>query len=367
MGNSTNNPVENSVGVDEKELPSIDDSPQKNQSIQEKAQQILKTMSLEEKVGQMFIARCPEENAAQAVANYHLGAYILFARDFQNKSRAEVTANIQSYQAASKLGMLIGVDEEGGIVNRLSRYKQFRAVPFWAPQDLYAEGGWDLVISDTEEKAELLQSLGINLNLAPVCDVPSSDTDYIYSRSFGTDATLTAQYVETVVATMNANQLGNVLKHFPGYGTNVDTHTGVAYDNRSYEVFLENDFLPFIAGINAGAGAVLVSHNIVECMDPQSPASLSKKVHQILRDELNFDGVIMTDDLYMDAIKQFTGESNAAVLAVLAGNDMICSTDFEIQIPAVIEAVRNTTISENTIDQSVMRILCWKLSLGIIH
>ncbi len=367
MGNSTNNPVENSVGVDEKQLPSIDDSPQKNQSIQEKAQQILKTMSLEEKVGQMFIARCPEENAAQAVANYHLGAYILFARDFQNKSRAEVTANIQSYQAASKLGMLIGVDEEGGIVNRLSRYKQFRAVPFWAPQDLYAEGGWDLVISDTEEKAELLNSLGINLNLAPVCDVPSSDTDYIYSRSFGTDATLTAQYVETVVATMNANQLGSVLKHFPGYGNNVDTHTGVAYDNRSYEAFLENDFLPFIAGINAGAGAVLVSHNIVECMDPQSPASLSKKVHQILRDELNFDGVIMTDDLYMDAIKQFTGESNAAVLAVLAGNDMICSTDFEIQIPAVIEAVKNNTISENTIDQSVMRILCWKLSLGIIH
>lgn len=223
-----------------------------------------------------------------------------------------------------------------------------------------------MIISDTKEKAELLKSLGININLAPVCDVSTDESDYIFDRSFGKNAELTAQYIEKVVTTMRDNQLGSVLKHFPGYGNNTDTHKGVAHDNRSYETFVNSDFLPFITGIKAGAGAVLVSHNIVASMDSKNPASLSAKVHKILREDLKFDGFIMTDDLYMDAIRQFAGENKAAVLAVLAGNDMICCTDFEEQIPAVIEAVNNETISKNVIDEAVIRILCWKLSLGII-
>ncbi len=332
-----------------------------------RARQILSTMSLEEKVGQMFIVRCPKEDAAQAVANYHLGGYILFASDFKNKTKSEVTEDIQSYQNASPLGMLIGVDEEGGTVNRVSLYQQFRAVPFWSPQDLYIEGGWDLIVSDTKEKAELLKSLGINLNMAPVCDVPDAESDYIYPRSFGKDAALTAQYVEKVVATMNENSLGSVLKHFPGYGNNVDTHTGVAHDSRDYERFVKRDFLPFAAGIEAGADAVLVSHNIVACMDAESPASLSAKVHDILRKQLHFTGVIMTDDLYMDAIREFAGDGKAAVMAVQAGNDMVCCTDFEAQIPAVIDAAKNGTIPESTLDNAVMRVLRWKLKLGIIQ
>ncbi len=333
----------------------------------DRANQILSSMSMEEKVGQMFIVRCPKENAAQDVLQYHLGGYILFSRDFKDKTRSQVTANIKSYQDAAAIDMLIGVDEEGGSINRLSLYKQFRAVPFWSSQDLYAEGGWDLIVSDTKEKAELLKSLGINLNLAPVCDVAGEETDYMYARSFGTDATLTSQYVAKVVSTMNDQQIGCVLKHFPGYGNNVDTHTGIAYDNRDYQTFVRNDFLPFESGIKAGARAVLVSHNIVACMDADKPASLSPQVHQILRQQLGFDGVIISDDLYMDAIKQYTGENEAAVLAVQAGNDLICCTDFDVQIPAVITAVNDGTISQDTIDQAVLRILKWKINLGIIE
>lgn len=161
--------------------------------------------------------------------------------------------------------------------------------------------------------------------------------------------------------------MGSVLKHFPGYGNNKDTHKGFSYDDRSYDTFVSNDFLPFTAGIRAGAGAVLVSHNIVTCMDADNPASLSPKVHQILRHDLGFEGVIMTDDLYMDAIRSFTGSEQAAVKAVLAGNDLICSTDFEVQIPAVIAAVNDGAIAKQDIDRSVMRILCWKLSLSVIE
>lgn len=332
----------------------------------QKAQEILNTMTLEEKVGQMLIARCPEINGAQKVEEYNLGGYILFGRDFSRKTRDAVIQNIQSYQSAAKIPMFIGVDEEGGTVNRVSTNPNLRAVPFWSPQDLYAEGGFDLIQSDTQEKCELLHSLGINLNFAPVCDVSQNPKDFIYERSFGQDAEQTAAYVHLVVQTMSQEGMGSVLKHFPGYGNNVDTHTGTAYDNRSYETFLNSDFLPFQAGIDSGANIVLVSHNVVSCMDGQTPASLSPQVHKILREELGFTGVIITDDLAMDGVRDFTGGTEIAVQAVKAGNDLLCCTDFEVQIPAVLEAVKQGEITEERIDESVLRILELKISLGII-
>lgn len=331
------------------------------------AKEIMASMSLEEKIGQMFIVRCPSENALQKVKQYHFGGYILFAKDFMNKSEAQISAEIQSYQASSEIPMLIGVDEEGGDVNRISRFKQYRAYPFWSPQDLYSEGGFELIVNDTIEKANLLKSLGINLNIAPVCDVSTDSSDYIFKRTFGKNAHETAKYVEKVVSTMVKVKMASVLKHFPGYGSNEDTHSGIAYDNRSYDTFINSDFLPFKAGIEAGAGAILVSHNIVSSMDENFPASLSPEVHRILREELGFDGVIITDDLYMDAIKNYTGIEEASVLAVMAGNDLICCTDFEQQIPSVIDAVNSGKISENQINSSVLRILEWKLSLDIIN
>lgn len=341
--------------------------PQKELSYQQLAQQILEGLTLKEKVGQMFLVRCPKEDATEKVAEYHLGGYILFARDFKDKTKTQVIADIQGYQSASDIPMLIGVDEEGGTINRISLYKEFRAVPFWSPQDLYKDGGWDLIISDTKEKCTLLKSLGINLNLAPVCDISTDNADFIYDRTFGHDASMTSEYVKTLVETMNSMKMGSVLKHFPGYGNNADTHTGISYDKRAYETFVTSDFLPFAAGIEAGSGVVLVSHNIVACMDPDNPASLSVKVHSILREKLGFEGIIMTDDLYMNAIRQYTGEREAAVTAVLAGNDILCCTDFEAQIPAVLAAIEDGTISENQIDKAVTRILLLKLELGIIE
>lgn len=327
---------------------------------------ILDNMTLEEKVGQMFIARCPEADAAQKAADYHLGGYILFGRDFEGKNKTQVIQTIQSYQDEAKIPLLIGVDEEGGSVNRVSRNPELRAVPFWSPQDLYAEGGFDLIRSDTEEKCELLKSLGINLNFAPVCDVSTDPSDFMYSRAFGKDAAQTAQYVETVVEVMQAEGVGSVLKHFPGYGNNADTHTGIAYDHRSYETFLTSDFIPFQAGIDAGADMVLVSHSIVECMDDEKPASLSPHVHEILRDELGFSGVIVTDDLAMEGVRDFAGDEEIAVLAIQAGNDLLCCTNFEEQIPAVVAAVQQGDIPEEQIDASVLRILQLKQALGMV-
>lgn len=331
-----------------------------------RAQELLDGMTLEEKVGQMFIARCPETDAAQLAADYHLGGYILFGRDFKDKTAEQVTADIQSYQDAAEIPLLIAVDEEGGTVNRVSSNPNLRSSPFRSPQSLYSEGGLELVRSDAQEKCRLLESLGININFAPVCDVSQDPADFIYDRTLGRDAQETSQYVAAVVETMAEEGMGSVLKHFPGYGNNTDTHTGVAYDDRPYDTFLTSDFLPFQAGIAAGADMVLVSHNIVSAMDEASPASLSPEVHRVLREDLGFTGVIVTDDLVMDGVRDFAGDDEAAVLAVQAGNDLLCCTDFQTQVPAVLAAVESGEITEEQIDAAVLRVLTMKLRLGIL-
>lgn len=331
----------------------------------DKITKMLDNMSVEEKVGQMFMVRVPKENADKRVSEYHLGGYIMFGRDFDNKTKEEVINNIASWQEASDIPMLIGVDEEGGTVNRISSNTEFRSEPFKSSQELYKEGGFDLICEDTIIKANFLKELGINVNFAPVVDVSTNPDDYIYKRSFGKNANLTSEYAEVVVRAMKESNIASVLKHFPGYGNNTDTHTGIAIDNRTLETFKESDFLPFEAGIKAGANIILVSHNIVTNMDSNNPASLSTRVHEILRNDLGFAGVIITDDLYMDAISK-NYDSSVAVLAILAGNDLICTTDFESQIPEVIAAVEDGTISIDRINESVRRILELKLELNLI-
>ncbi len=329
--------------------------------------ELIGQMSIEEKVGQLFFVRCNKDSAILDIETYHMGGFILFAGDFSGRTKNDVKEAINSYQSASAIPLLIGVDEEGGKVNRVSKYPSFRLKPFQSPQELYKLGGFDLIVQDTKEKAKLLKSLGINVNLAPVCDISTDPKDFIYERSFGKDAKMTSNYVKTVVETMKSRKLGSTLKHFPGYGNNVDTHTGIAIDNRSSKQFRTSDFLPFQAGIEAGADSILVSHNIVNCFDKKFPASLSVAVHDILREDLGYNGVIMTDDLSMNAITAYTGNQAAAVLAVNAGNDFIISSDYTIQIPAVLAAVKEGKIKESLINESVRRILTWKQSLGILE
>ncbi len=340
---------------------------EQKEQVNQKIEEILSGMTLNEKVGQMFLGGCPMENAVDYISSYHLGGFIFFARDFQNKNPEDIRGIVENFQKASKIKMLISADEEGGTVNRISKYKAFRQWPFASPQELYKIGGFETIEKDTLEKCQLLKSLGFNLNLAPVCDVSTNPVDYIYPRSFGQDPTNTAIYIKTVVSVMKAERVGSSLKHFPGYGNSQDSHKGLVYDERSYESFVQSDFLPFIAGIEAGAGSVLMTHNVVTSMDRQRPASLSPKVHEILRKELNFDGVILTDDLSMGGIKNFASDEEAAILAVLAGNDMLCSTNFINQWSAVIGAVGEGKITEERINESVKRILRWKLELGLLQ
>lgn len=330
-------------------------------------EELMDILTLNQKVNQLFLVRCPKKDALKVAEQYQFGGYCLFGRDFENKSTEQVQETIQAYQDVSQIPMLIAVDEEGGKINRVSSQPKLRNKPFISQQELYQQGGTEAVLTDALEKASFLESFGINVNLAPVCDISTDQKDYIHDRSLGQDAQTTADVIGALVETLTADgRLGTVLKHFPGYGNNVDTHTGIATDKRPYENFEENDFLPFQAGIAAGADAILVSHNIVTSMDEDSPASLSAKVHEIIREDLSFNGVLITDDLSMDAVEEFAGESAAAVKAIQAGNDLLCCTDYKDQTKAVLDAVKDGTITEERIDESVERILRWKMKIGIL-
>ncbi len=369
-------------GRQETDAPDVPDTPTvaptpapPEQTPEELAEQRLNeriaNMTLEEKVGQLFFVRCPETGAAEDVKNYHLGGLLLFGRDYKNAggewlTQDDFTAAVQSYQAAADIPLFIGSDEEGGTVTRASKNPNLFSAPLPSPQELYAAEGMDGLLSTTRTYNEQLKALGINVNFAPVCDVSTDKNDFIYARSFGKDAQTTADYIAKAVTEYEAAGVACVLKHFPGYGDNVDTHTGIAVDERSYETFETADLLPFSAGIAAGAPFVLVSHNIVNCMDASLPASLSPKVHEILRGTLGFDGLIVTDDLAMDAVKSYAQDGSVAVLALQAGNDMIVTTDYRTQIPQVIAAVQSGEIDEREIDAHVYRVLHEKQALGLI-
>lgn len=333
---------------------------------QVKAANILDEMSLEQKVGQMFLARVPDESKAEMAQNFELGGYLWFAKDFEGESPDSIQEATAAIQDAVSVPLFMAVDEEGGEVTRISSFPQFRSEPFSSPRQEYQLNGWDGIQSLEEEKADLLKELGMNMNLAPVADVPVQEDDFIFERSFSTNPDETAEYVQTVVTIFKDKRVGSVLKHFPGYGNNVDTHTGVAFDKRTYENFLQRDFLPFEAGIQAGTDAILVAHNVVSALDEEYPATLSPEVHRVIREDLDFQGIIMTDDLVMEGLTQFASTEEAAVLAVLAGNDLLCSTEYTVQIPAVIEAVKQGRIAVERIDESVMKILETKIQLEIV-
>lgn len=327
---------------------------------------LLESMTIEERVGQLFLARCEDSTAVEDIVNYHLGGFVLFGGDFNGQTPESIREKLANYQAAAKLPLLIAVDEEGGTVTRVSRYPAFREMPFPSPRSALKNWGMEGLLTVEEEKCQLLASLGISVNLGPVCDIAADPSAFMYERSLGEDAQTTSGFVSQVVSLMNEYRLGSVLKHFPGYGNNADTHTGIARDSRTLAELEGNDLLPFAAGIQAGCGAILVSHTIVEAMDLDTPASLSPAVHDYLRDRLGFTGVVLTDDLVMQAITDAYGAGEAAVLAVLAGNDLLCSTEYVVQYEAVLAAVLEGRISFDTLNNAVRHVLRWKMELGLL-
>ncbi len=327
------------------------------------AYQKLKELSNDEKIDQVLLVRYPDEGGIDLLREHSFGGYVFFAKDFKDLIEKEVQDRMAALQDAARIPILTAADEEGGTVVRVSSNPNLAKEKFKSSQELYQQGGFDLIRQDTINKSAVLKNLGINLNLAPVVDVSTSPDDYMYNRSLGKDSATTATYAQTVIAASKNTGVSYTLKHFPGYGNNQDTHTGTSIDDRSYEDIKNNDLPPFKSGIDVGAEAVLVSHNIVNNIDQDHPASLSPAIHRLLTDDLKFTGITMTDDIAMDAVSDI---ENVAAQALLAGNDLLITTDYESSIQEIKNALQNGTLTQDALDYKVFKILAWKYYKGLL-
>ncbi|MGM0217496.1 beta-N-acetylhexosaminidase [Enterococcus sp. AZ126] len=331
-----------------------------------KIQDLMATMSLEEKVGQLFLARVPIEAQQESIQNYHLGGYLLFGRDVEGMTPANLREKIVSYQEVSEIPLFIASDEEGGTVSRLNSGNGLVPEMFNSPMVVYQEAGLSGIRSDIQKKSEVLRSYGIQGGLFPDADVATDPEAFIYDRTLGVDAEKTSEYVKASVEELKKQRIASTLKHFPGYGDNRDSHVEIVYDTRDLETLRSNDFLPFKAGIAAGADSIMVSHNIVTSIDETMPASISQPVHDLLRNELGFKGVIMTDDMDMAGLADFISQEEAGLAALKAGNDLILSSSYQDQIPYILQGIEQGSYSEEALNQSVYRVLKMKSDLGLL-
>lgn len=323
----------------------------------------LKTLTLDEKIGQLFLVRYPESDAINLLNKYNFGGYILFEKDFRNKTKEEVQTMLNEILKNGKVTPLTAVDEEGGKVVRISSNTNLSASKFLSSQELYNLGGFNKIKEDTINKSQLLKELGINLNLAPVVDISTDSSDYIYERTLGLDAEKTSQYAKTVIEASKGTGVSYALKHFPGYGQAIDSHVTSTYNEESYDTIVNEYLLPFKSGVSANAEAVLINHNIYNNIDKESPATLSTEIHNLLRDNVGFTGIAITDDMSMKAVSEI---DNKITKALLAGNNLIITTDYEESVTEIKKSLDDKTLSEDFIDKNVFKILAWKYYKGLL-
>lgn len=347
-------------------------SPKKhNKKKIDKITRILNKMTLDEKLGQLYFAHSTGnfDQMKQDVKKYHLGGITLFAPDFTNRTHAKFLNEIRAYQSNSKFGLLIATDQEGGTVTRIDSNSQISKRHFPSPAEIYQQSGLTGIRKEDSTVAKILRQNGINMNFAPVADVALNKDSFIYKRTLEQDYQTTAKYIPIAVKAIQQEHVASCLKHFPGYGDAADTHTGFAQINKPLLKYQTNDLLPFKTGIHAGVDSIMVSHIIIKSIDATKPASLSPAVHHLLRYNLNYHNIIITDDLQMGAITHYANKYNTVpdVLALEAGNDMLLGGNYQKNILIIKKAIQNNKISIRQINQSVKRILRLKEKLGILR
>ena len=341
---------------------------------------ILEGMSLEEKIYQMIFTT-PEsltgmgsviqagETTKNALAKRPIGGIIYFSSNIQTPE--QVKEMIKKSQSFSKIPLFIGVDEEGGRVSRISGKSGmgFEKIPAMA--DIGASGDADKAYEVGVKLGDMVGGLGFNVDFAPVADIITNpENTEIGDRSFGKDPKMAAEMVKQVVLGLQENNVSAVLKHFPGHGsTHANSHNGYSESGRTLEEMRAEEFKPFQAGIDAEADFVLVSHMSAINVDSSSkPASLSKIIiEDILRKELGYEGIVTTDSLSMGAITERYSSGETAVMAVLAGVDvLLIPADLAGAYNGISAAVSSGRISEERIDESVFRIISLKIKRGIL-
>ena len=336
------------------------------EAIETYARELMGKMTLEQKVAQMFLAADGVDS--ETAARLGLGGVHLRTSQMENLTADDVAALLRGYEAEGNIPMLVAVSEEGGAVNTVSAVSTLRPRPYLSPRELITTGGLRLVDADTREKCELLGKLGIHINFAPVCDVATAEDALMYAQSAKGDADDVGRYVETVVTAMKEREMMGVLKYFPGCGNlPAAEHTEVLTDRRTMEQLEAEALPPFAVGIEAGAELVMMGNTIVTAVDGERPASLSPKVHSLLRRQLGFEGIVVSGDLQALGMGRYGDSGALAVMAVQAGSDLLYTSDYARQIEAVVRSVKQGELSEERIEESVLRILALKIAHGMLQ
>lgn len=296
------------------------------------------------------------DGTQEALNQYAVGGMIYFSKNILDKE--QITKMLASTTSKSSYPIFLAVDEEGGDVSRVANSKvEVTKVDNMAA--IGAEGDASKAAEAGTTIGSYLKEIGFNVDFAPVADV-AGDGSALGNRSFGSDPQVVGEMVASAVGGIEGTGVSACLKHFPGLGsTTEDTHDGRVEITKSIEEMRASDFVPFSAGIEAGADFVMVSHATAPALDEDNvPSSLSKKViTDVLRGELGFEGVVITDALDMTAITEYYTTEEAAVMALEAGADMLLMPDdFEKAYNAVLAAVQDGTISEERINESLDRI-----------
>ena len=346
-----------------------------------RAKVMLDEMTLEEKVYQMFFVTHESltgytkvtqsgNTTKTALSQRPVGGIIYFAGNLVTMDQTtEMIANIQAFSTElTGRGLFIGVDEEGGSVARVA--DNLGTTTFDDMAVYGQEGNPETAYEIGSTQASELTALGFNVNFSPVADVLTNEENTVVKdRSFGSDADTVSTMVSSVVSGLTDGGMLCAPKHFPGHGsTGEDTHNSYASSDRTIEDLEACDLKPFQAAIDAGAPMIMVGHMTMTEIDPENPACLSGTiVTGILRQQLGYDGIIITDAMNMSAIADYYTSAEAAVAAISAGCDMIlCPSNLNSAANAVIEAVESGTIQESAINASVLRILTAKYRYGII-
>lgn len=327
----------------------------------------IEVMPLEDKVAGLFIVT-PEsitgvstavqagEGTQKALSTYAVGGIVYFGKNMQ--SEEQLKGMIDNTQLYTKYPLFIAVDEEGGSVSRVAEAGIGTKVD--SAQTIGQTGDANNAYTAGSTIGSYLTGLGFNLDFAPVADLANAEGSVMEKRAYGSDAAAVSTFVTSMMQGLEEQKVTSCVKHFPGIGsTTADTHDGLATTDRSAEDFRANEFVVFQNAIDAGANMIMVGHMSAPALaGDNTPSSLSSAVvTDILRNELNFRGVIITDAMNMAAISNYYGADEAAIMALKAGCDMILMPeDFEKAYNGVLEAVRNGTISEERINDSLRRI-----------
>lgn len=350
----------------------------------ELAADYMRNMTLEEKVGQIFVVNLEQldtrkgsyyefrkctKTMVKNIQKYHVGGVILFSRNIAK--REQTMAMTSGLKNADKIPLFITVDEEGGRVARITSNKKMGTTAFPSAEEIGKTKDDQYTYDMGKKIGSEIKELGFNVDFAPVADVKTSELNQeIGDRSFGGDPDKVSEYVSAFVQGLNKVNISATLKHFPGQGSSEgDTHKGSVDIDSSIAKLRKTDFVPFEAGIAAGADFVMVSHiSVSKVTESSTPASMSNLIIQtILRDELGFEKIIITDALDMTSITEHYTSAEAAYNAFQAGADIILMPqNLEEAYAEILYKIKDGTLSQKRLNDSVLRILAVKFQRGII-